>query len=227
MNYLTDGSAADDNAFGPETDLVLSLLVIVLLVGVLAWFQGNLLVKKKEEIIRRNERKLVFQERASTFSRGSAEIRPEDERQLRTKVADFEDAIRRGNFEYLEIAGGASPEKGKSSQEFDINLTKGYDRAQAVARILHSAGLPYECMKLSSYGRATSQFLGELIKSAPRDAPINILRDFDSNPAAAAAIEEKVAMERRTEIWGIPPSRKEDGSIELSVCMLLLRSRPQ
>ncbi len=89
MNYLDGVAATEDNAFGPETDLILSLLVIVLLVGVLAWFQGNYLVKKKEDIIQRNERKLVFQEKASTFSRGSAEIRPEDERQLRLKGQYF------------------------------------------------------------------------------------------------------------------------------------------
>jgi hypothetical protein len=223
MNNWTGVAGNEDNAFGPETDLVLSLLVILLLVGVLAWFQGNRVVKKKEEIIQRTQRTLVFEERASTFSRGSAEIRPEDVKSLKSKVNDFENKIRDGQFQYFEISGAASPEIGKIATGVDINLIKGYERAEAVAGILRSAGFPYECMKLSSYGRSTSEYLATIMTS-PGASPSAVLQRFDSDHPTAMIDERKFAGERRTEIWGIPPARKENGSPIPSVCTLLLRS---
>jgi hypothetical protein len=224
VNHWTGITQNEDNAFGPENDLVLSLLVILLLVGVLAWFQGNRLVEKKDEIIQRTQRTLVFGERASTFSRGSAQIRPDDEQSLKLKVADFKSKIRAGQFQYFEISGVASPEVGKVATNFDINLTKGYERAQAVAKILRSGGFPYECMKLSTYGRATSDYLNTIITARSGTGAGDVLHTFDSDRAGALSNEGRFAGERRTEIWGIPPARKDDGSPIPSVCMLLLSS---
>jgi len=236
MNEVT---ATEDNAFGPETDLILSLLVIVLLVGILAWFQGNRLLAAKEktineqkktiseqiDTIKQGERKSVFQERASSFSQGSAAIGPEDERKLRLKVSEFEGDIQAARFAYLEVEGSASPEAWKGATAFDINLIKGYERAQAVAKILHSAGLPYECIKLSSFGRTSSDFLLGKIQAQPGRTPASIVGDFDKNPGEFAS-DRDLASERRTEIWGIPPKRNKGSTIP-SVCMLLLKERPR
>ena len=225
MSYMNEVTATEDNAFGPETDLILSLLVIVLLVGVLAWFQGNHLVKKQRDTIEQNERKSVFQEKAATFSQGKAVIGPDDERELRLKVSGFERDIKTGRFAYLEVEGSASPETWKGAAAFDINLIKGYERAQAVAEILLSAGLPYECIKLSSLGRANSDFLLGRIQAQPGRTPASVVGDFDKNPGAFAS-NGRVAGERRTEIWGIPPKRNDSGPIP-SVCMLLLKGGSQ
>jgi hypothetical protein len=223
MSDLTEGITGEDNAFGPETDLILSLLVIILLVGVLAWFQANHVVKK----IQQTQRILVFQEKASSFSRGSAEIRPDDERDLRAKTPKLDEEIRLGQFQYFEIAGAASPEVGRVAAKFDINLIKGYERAEAVANILHAAGMPYECMKLSTYGRATSEYLGAIVKENPGSSAAGTVHAFDLDPAAALKNETRLAGERRTEIWGIPPTRTDDGSVTPSVCMLLLSPSPR
>ena len=222
MSLLDGGSISEDNAFGPETDLILSLLVIVLLVGVLAWFQGKQVVRKKDSIIERNSRTLVFEEKASSFSQGSAKIGAEDLGSLRTKAGTFKEAIRAGKYQYLEIAGAASPETGRAKTGLDVNIRKGYERAEAVAQILNSTGLPFECMKLSSYGRATSEYLLRKMRDQRGKSPADVLREFDGNLQGARLHERQFSGERRTEIWGIPPERVPDGRPMPSVCMSLL-----
>ena len=222
MSYPNETTVPEDNAFGPETDLILSLLVIVLLVGVLAWFQGKRVVQDKDRIIQRDVRTSVFQETASTHAQGSAAISPEYDRKLRSSVSEFVTAIRASKYAYLEVGGYASPEAGKIASTFDINLIKGLDRAQAVAKILHSGGLPYECMVLSSFGRTGSELLSKQMNAHQGVNSVNFLGDFDRAPESFAK-EADLARERRTEIWGIPPLRNDNGTVIPSVCMLLLK----
>jgi hypothetical protein len=216
MTNLQDISAPEDNSFAPETDLILSLLVIILLVGVLAWYKGKDVVQQKEQEIRRNQRTLVFQEKASNFLQGSSDISSDDCARLRSKVSDLKESLRTGKYQYLEIAGAASPEVGRNETTFDINIVKGYERAKAVAEILHSEGMPYECMKLSTYGRATSEYLIKQFNGKSTLNPKEFLHRFDSDLSIARSSERELSDERRTEIWGIPRQGTD------SICMMLI-----
>ena len=214
--------SVEDNAFGPETDLILSLLVMVLLVGVLAWYQGRGVV---EETKRKNQ-ELIFTDTAGRFRQGK-DVLDEDTRQKLQKLAPaMKDDIVKGKFKYFEIAGAASPDISKRSLDgggIDKNLRLGYDRAAKVAQYLHeSQGMPYECMKVSSYGRAASTFLVEYFQEHASTSPAELLRHFEGNPALVKANESRFAIDRKTDVLGIPPLRERTGKLETSACRLLL-----
>ncbi len=163
-------------SFGPDTDLVLSLFAVVLLILAIktihedwsaSWrsYLGALSKPRARSVPDKEVGVLVeiTEDHAREgFEQDLTSLSPAAVATLNAQVERIRRALENGECDQLQIQGFASPEsiRGQGRRREKWNLTLSIARALAVIDHLYSRGIPYECMALSGYGRSHSGLMG-------------------------------------------------------------------
>ena len=208
MNLADDYSQQPDESFGPGTDLVVSLLAVLLLILIQLLNAQNLHSFEEQKgpqqilVIEENyDEKPLFEKDKSTLT-------PHARLQLRRSRSAFVDALESNCCNQILIEGHASPDAPSSlsaSERERWNLSLSIDRSLAVIDYLYSLGIPYECMSLAGFGRSHSQVLGSWLG---RDDQRNIhMWDISSAEFVKRVDQHALASERLVRISGIKHER--------------------
>lgn len=162
--------------FGPDTDLILSLFAVVLLVLAIKTIHGHwseawrnylgTLSKPAAQSAPAKEvgvlLELTEDHGREVFEKDLTSLSPEAVATLDAVVERIRRGLKKGEYDELQIQGFASPESvsGQARRREKWNLTLSIARALAVMDHLYSRGIPYECMALSAYGRSHSGLMG-------------------------------------------------------------------
>ena len=197
MSSYGEPSLDSDESFGPGTDLVVSLLAVLLLLLFLVVREQREAPKQLLEIREGyNEEPL--------FEKDKAGLTPRAMEQLRQKVPDFLAALESDCCNQLLVEGHASPEAPsaldiKGREQWNLKLS--IERSMAVVDYLYHLGFPYECMSVAGFGRSHSVTLTSWLGADPS-------RSIDRWDETGRAIVEEVgestlAAERVVKIFGI------------------------
>jgi outer membrane protein OmpA-like peptidoglycan-associated protein len=151
------GDLGSDFEFGPGTDLVLSMLALLVVLLAVVNMAGPLGKDGPvDNTVELRDEELAF------FEHNSARLTPDGERMLRQKLAVLADAAVALDANMLRIKGYASPLPKPlrlAGGTLDGNVNLSAERAIEAAHALHLLGVPYDCLAIESYGRNRSPLL--------------------------------------------------------------------
>lgn len=152
MEDQESGDLGSDFEFGPGTDLVLSMLALLLVLLAVA----SIAKPAVDDTVELRDEELAV------FEHNSARLTPAGEQMLRQKLAVLAHAAGELDANMLRVKGYASPLPKPlrlSGGTLDGNLDLAADRAVEAAHALYMLGLPYTCLAVESYGRSRSPLL--------------------------------------------------------------------
>jgi hypothetical protein len=207
VSLYDEPSVEPDESFGPGTDLVISLLAILLLLLALAAIEQRQAPRQLWELREDYREKPLF-------GQNDAELTERARQQLRQELPAFLDALESDWCNQLLVEGYASPEAPpdldrKERERWNLGLSA--RRSMAVSDYLNDLGIPYECMFISGYGRSHSAVLASWLNADP-DRTVVI---WDDQALEEQHGEQVLSPERIVRILGI--------SHDSSLCSL---SRP-
>lgn len=200
--------------FGPDTDLILSLFAIALLILatktvhdrlVTSW-EHLLAVAQAPPPEKEKPAEVLLELREdhgnAMFEQNEAVLTAKAEAVLGSTAKQIRAALTSGDYDQVQIQGFASPESvvGDAVRRERWNLALSVERSLAIIDYFYGEGIPYECMSLASFGRSHSRLLRAWLRSPKGGA----LARWDTH--ARELLEDqpsRFARERRVWVVGI------------------------
>lgn len=147
--------------------------------------------------IERTKARVIFELReteAASFKMGTSILTNTARTKLRKESPKMLSELKKQSVNQINILGYASPEKKPLKGNADGNLDLSVERSIAVAHYLKSLGIPYECMKITGFGRGRSEILYKWKQKIPGHRSID---DWDKQGIPSTAKYKQKSREER------------------------------